>query len=96
MHLSILRRTSKKPSRPSLADMATIEDPQLRRLALVELHRLLDAELADVYHPIGGEFWNVWLGHRLVPGGERVRLEDWCHRFVAQHQSSGSQPGGAA
>jgi hypothetical protein len=31
----------------------------LRRLALIELNRLLDAELVDIYHPIGTLFWNV-------------------------------------
>jgi hypothetical protein len=95
MHCITLFRTPKKPARPTLADMASIGDPQLQRLALVELNRLLDAELADVYHPIGAPFWNVWLSHRLVPGGERVRLEDWCERFVAQH-ADGSRPGGGA
>ena len=91
-------RTPKKPSRPTLADMASIGDPQLRRLALIELNRLLDEELADCYTPIGASFWNVWLSHRLVPGGERVRLTDWCARFVDQHSSGndGTRPGGGA
>jgi len=67
MKFTIAVRHWSRPSRPALADLAGIPDPSVRRLALVALNRLLDAELADVYHPIGAPFWNVWLSHRLLP-----------------------------
>jgi hypothetical protein len=94
MKFTIAVRHRSRPSRPALADLAGIPDPSVRRLALVEPNRLLDAELADVYHPIGAPFWNVWLSHRLVPGGEHIRLEDWCQRYAALREVN--QPGGGA
>ena len=55
MKSTIAVRHRSRPSRPALADLAGIPDPSVRRLALVELNRLRDAQLADVYHPIGAQ-----------------------------------------
>jgi hypothetical protein len=83
------------PSRPSLADLVVIADPAVRRLALGELNRLLDAGLVSAYVPAAADFWNVWLGHQLAPPqGERVTLDEWARRFASQRSSE--QPGGAA
>jgi hypothetical protein len=26
--------------------------------------------------------WNVWLGHQIKPGGERVELREWAARSL--------------
>lgn len=94
MKFTIPFRAPKKPLRPTLADLSSIGDPELRRLALVELNRIVDAGLASVYVPAAADFWNVWLGRELAPPhGERVTLETWCCRFEARHRS---HKGGAA
>lgn len=86
------------PSRPSLADLEIISDPALRRVALAELNRIVDAGLARVYVPAAADFWNVWLEALFAPPhGERVTLEERCQRFVAQHGlTDGTRPGGGA
>jgi hypothetical protein len=65
MKFTIAGRHRSRPSRSALADLVGISDPSVRRLALVELNRLLDAELADVYHPICADTLSgLWL-HEL-------------------------------
>jgi hypothetical protein len=83
------------PARPSLFDLAIIAEPAVRRLALVELHRLLDAGLAGVYVPAAADFWNVWLEAPIAPPhGQRIRLDEWAQQFATQHPAG--QPGGGA
>jgi hypothetical protein len=48
-------RIAKAAERPTLADIGSIEDPQLQRLALVKLHRLLDEELARIRLSMTGQ-----------------------------------------
>lgn len=72
---------------PTAADLPALSPDDAAR-ALAELARLVAADLADVYtqpyreHPSDPYRWNVWLGHQLVPGGERIELPAWAARYL--------------
>lgn len=90
------------PSTLALADVAQyIADPERATLAFSELQRLQRLELIDVYLPAGWvtahhRRFNVWLSQRLQPPhGERITLEEWCARWLAEGTPAGGN-GGAA
>jgi hypothetical protein len=90
----IFHRQEPKPDFPERADLPRFTDAEAYR-ALDELRRLVSADLADVYtQPFTPEDerarWNVWLGHRLIPGGQRLELDEWAASLLA------SQGGGDA
>jgi hypothetical protein len=85
----IFGRTQPKPDFPERADLPRFTDVEAYR-ALAELRRLVGEGLADVYtQPFTPEGerarWNVWLGHQLVRGGQRLELDEWAASFLASH-----------
>lgn len=61
-------------------------DPAQGRAAYEDLRSLLADELVNVYLPAGWiaaghRRFNVWLSSRLVRGGQRITLDEWCQRW---------------
>ncbi len=71
------------------ADVAQyIADPSRARQAYEDLRQLMRESLVEVYLPAGWiaaghRRFNVWLSHRLVRGGLRITLEEWCQWWQA-------------
>jgi hypothetical protein len=83
----LFTRTQPKPEFPERADLPRFTDDEAYR-ALTELRYLVDTDRADVYtqpfhEPKQRPRWNVWLGHQLVPGGQRLELDEWAASFLA-------------
>jgi hypothetical protein len=84
----------------TLDDMAAlIPDRALAAAALAELQRLERLDMLSCYLPAGWvaaghRDFNVWLGHQLIPGGERITLAEWCERWLAAPPQNNG--GGAA
>jgi hypothetical protein len=82
----LFSRTAPKPEFPERADLPHLTDKEASA-ALHLLRLLVEADVADVYTqpftpPGERPRWNVWLGHQIKPGGERVELREWAARSL--------------
>jgi hypothetical protein len=83
----LFTRTAPKPEVPERADLPHLTDKEASA-ALCLLRLLVEAGVADTYtqpfhEPGVRPRWNVWLGHRLVPGAQRLELDEWAASFLA-------------
>ncbi|HEY1388861.1 MAG TPA: hypothetical protein VGF38_09980 [Ktedonobacterales bacterium] len=82
----LFTRTQPKPEYPERADLPHLTDKEASA-ALCLLRLLVEADVADVYTqpftpPDERPRWNVWLGHQIRPGGERIELRQWAARSL--------------
>jgi hypothetical protein len=87
VHHWISRRRDSKPDFPERLDLPYLTDSEASA-ALCLLRLLVQAGAADVYtQPLADRVtgrwrWNVWLGHQIKPGGERIELQEWAARAL--------------
>jgi hypothetical protein len=89
VHHLFSRRHELAPDFPERVDLPRMTDKEAEA-ALGLLRLLVSSGAADVYtRPFTPEGerprWNVWLGERITPGGQRLDLRDWAARALCRY-----------